>query len=46
MATPMVSGAAALLIEKEPDITPDEIKKRLILSSRENKLLNIEGLLK
>ncbi len=45
MATPMVSGAAALLIEKEPHLTPDEIKKKLISSCGENKLLNIKKLL-
>lgn len=29
MATPMVSGAAALLLQKEPNLTPDQIKNRL-----------------
>lgn len=46
MATPMVSGAAALLIEKEPNISPSEIKKRLIITSGQNKLLDIRRLLK
>lgn len=45
MSTPIVSGAAALLIEKEPLITPDEIKRRLILSSGNNKMLDIKKLL-
>lgn len=30
LATPMVSGAAALLLQKEPTLTPDEIKARLM----------------
>ena len=29
MATPVVSGALALLLEKEPDMTPKEVKLRL-----------------
>jgi len=29
MATPMIAGAAALLISKEPGITPDTVKARL-----------------
>jgi serine protease AprX len=30
MATPVVSGAAALLLQKDPSITPDQIKARLM----------------
>ncbi|RBP37600.1 S8 family peptidase [Garciella nitratireducens] len=30
MATPIVSGAIALLLEKEPRLTPDEVKTRLL----------------
>lgn len=45
MATPMISGAAALLIEKEPYITPTEIKRRLMAACVENKLLDIKNLL-
>ncbi|MBQ2412674.1 MAG: S8 family serine peptidase, partial [Anaerotignum sp.] len=46
MATPLVSGAAALLLEKYPRARPDEVKERLLhLSSggllREEMLLNL-----
>src|SRR5579871_839700 len=30
MATPMVSGAAALLLQKNPSLTPDQVKGRLM----------------
>ena len=30
MATPVVSGAAALMIQENPSLTPDEIKARLM----------------
>jgi len=30
MAAPMVSGAAALLLQDEPDLTPDQVKYRLM----------------
>ena len=29
MATPVVSGAVALLLSKEPNLTNEEVKKRL-----------------
>lgn len=45
MATPMVSGAAALLAEKYPDITPDEMKSALIKCSGQNGLIDIYRLL-
>lgn len=45
MSTPIVSGAAALLIEKYPDITPREIKQRIIMTADYNRQINIERLL-
>lgn len=36
MATPMVSGAAALLIEKDPSLTPDQVKARLMKTATKN----------
>jgi serine protease AprX len=33
MSTAMVSGAAALLVEKEPSLTPDQVKARLMKSA-------------
>ncbi len=33
MAAPMVSGAAALLIQQNPAITPDQVKSRLMLTA-------------
>jgi len=34
MSAPMVSGAAALLLQDEPQLTPDQVKYRLIDSAR------------
>jgi serine protease AprX len=34
MATPVVSGAAALLIQQNPGLTPDQIKARLMKTAR------------
>ncbi len=48
MATPMVSGACALLYEKYPDITPDEVKRRLNrsgISLREGRYAQGNGLI-
>jgi serine protease AprX len=39
MATPVVSGAAALLIQQQPSITPDQVKGRLMKTA--NKALNL-----
>ncbi len=39
MATPVVSGAAALLIQKDPSLTPDQVKARLMKTSA--KALNL-----
>ena len=33
MATPMVSGAVALLLDKDPSLTPDQVKARLMKSA-------------
>ena len=38
MSTPIVSGAVALLLEKAPDLSPDDIKYMLKLSSTELEL--------
>lgn len=54
MSTPIISGAVALLIEKEPSLSPDDIKYMLKLSSTSLNMppnrqgwgiLNIENLL-
>ena len=43
-ATPLVSGAAALLWEKKPNLTPDEIKFRLCFSATDlNEPWNKQG---
>jgi serine protease AprX len=39
MATPVVSGAAALLIQQQPSITPDQVKARLMKTA--TKALNL-----
>jgi subtilisin family serine protease len=33
MATPIVSGAAVVLLQKNPSLTPDEVKARLMISA-------------
>lgn len=45
MATPIVSGAAALLAQKNPEITPDDIKSAIINCSGQNGLIDIARLL-
>src|SRR5437016_14341661 len=34
MATPVVAGAAALLLQKNPSLTPDQVKARLMKTAR------------
>ena len=36
MATPVVSGAAVLLLQKTPGLTPDQVKARLMLTATRN----------
>ncbi|MBL8055532.1 MAG: S8 family peptidase [Anaerolineales bacterium] len=36
MAAPMVSGAAALLLQDEPGLTPDQVKYRLMATANKN----------
>ena len=36
MATPMVSGAAALLLQQNPNLTPDQVKARLMKTTTKN----------
>jgi serine protease AprX len=36
MAAPMVSGAAALLLQQNPDLTPDQLKTRLMKTAFKN----------
>jgi serine protease AprX len=36
MAAPMVSGAAALLLQQQPSLTPDQVKAKLMRSATKN----------
>jgi len=36
MASPMVSGAAALLLQKQPSLTPDQVKAKLMKTATKN----------
>ena len=38
MATPLVSGAVAIYLQKEPNFTPSQIKQKIITDSLKNKL--------
>lgn len=47
MSTPMVSGAIALLLQKEPNLSPNQIKEKLLkscsqLKTTKSRLLNVE----
>jgi serine protease AprX len=43
MAAPVVSGAVALMLQKEPTLTPDTVKARLMLSADKLTLPNGDG---
>ena len=45
MATPLISGAAALLLEKNPWAKPEEIRKMLLKMTESSKGLLTEDLL-
>jgi serine protease AprX len=36
MAAPMVSGAAALVLQQQPSLTPDQVKARLVKTATKN----------
>jgi len=36
MATPMVAGAAALLLQQQPNLTPDQVKAKLMKTATKN----------
>jgi serine protease AprX len=40
MATPMVSGAAALLLQQNPNLTPDQVKAQLMITAFRNLIPN------
>jgi thermitase len=40
MATPYVSGVVGLLLSKEPNLSPQEVRERLIKTSHDNSKLN------
>ncbi|MPW25911.1 S8 family serine peptidase [Alkalibaculum sp. M08DMB] len=42
MSTPVVSGAIALLLQKEPDLSPDNIKRKILRCTKKIKGTNYE----
>lgn len=45
VATPMIAGMVALMLEREPELSPDEIKRRLLTSCKAITFnRNLEGL--
>ncbi len=36
MATPFVAGVIALILEREPRLTPEEVQQRLRITARRN----------
>ena len=44
MATPVVAGAAALLIQQHPSLTPDQVKARLMKTAAKNITLYSTGI--
>lgn len=44
MATPIVSGCCALLLQKSPELTPDKVKQKLLSSTNDlNDIYQVQG---